>query len=144
MLNRGPAAYSSILVAEEVLDRLQREQANDEAIQPLMRQVNRIHIMEEARHVSFARLRPRMTSNTDRGCCRWRLSSKDDPSGRRRLVRSGALGVEARRQAEQREERVGVEEERELGDPAALELQHLERPRLVAAVRARLVLPERG
>jgi hypothetical protein len=55
VLNRGPAAYSAILVAEEVLDRLQREQAGDESIQPLMRQVNKIHIMEEARHVSFAR-----------------------------------------------------------------------------------------
>lgn len=55
VLNRGPAAYASILVAEEVLDRLQREQAGDESIQPLMRQVNKIHIMEEARHVSFAR-----------------------------------------------------------------------------------------
>jgi anti-anti-sigma regulatory factor len=30
----------------------------------------------------------------------------------------GALGVEPRRQAEEREERVGVEEERELDDPA--------------------------
>ena len=51
----GPASYGAILVAEEVLDRLQREQANDDRVQPLMRQVNRIHIMEEARHVSFAR-----------------------------------------------------------------------------------------
>ena len=51
----GPASYGAILVAEEVLDRLQREQAGDERVQPLMRQVNRIHIMEEARHVSFAR-----------------------------------------------------------------------------------------
>ncbi|MEJ2867070.1 diiron oxygenase [Actinomycetospora sp. OC33-EN08] len=55
VVNWGPAAYASILVAEEVLDRLQREQADDERIQPLMRQVNRIHIMEEARHVAFAR-----------------------------------------------------------------------------------------
>ena len=55
LVSWGPAAYGAILVAEEVLDRLQREQANDEHIQPLMRQVNRIHIMEEARHVSFAR-----------------------------------------------------------------------------------------
>ena len=55
VISRGPAAYASILVAEEVLDRLQREQAGDDAIQPLMRQVNRIHIMEEARHVAFAR-----------------------------------------------------------------------------------------
>jgi hypothetical protein len=30
----------------------------------------------------------------------------------------GALGVEPRRQAEEREERVGVQEERELDDPA--------------------------
>ncbi len=55
VLNRGPSAYASILVAEEVLDRLQREQVGDESIQPLMRQVNRIHIVEEARHVAFAR-----------------------------------------------------------------------------------------
>ena len=55
VINWGPAAYASILVAEEVLDRLQREQANDASIQPLMRQVNRIHIVEEARHVAFAR-----------------------------------------------------------------------------------------
>jgi hypothetical protein len=51
----GPSAYATILVAEEVLDRLQREQADDPEVQPLMRQVNKIHIMEEARHVSFAR-----------------------------------------------------------------------------------------
>jgi hypothetical protein len=51
----GPSAYATILVAEEVLDRLQREQADDPDVQPLMRQVNKIHVMEEARHVSFAR-----------------------------------------------------------------------------------------
>ncbi|HEY2225923.1 diiron oxygenase [Actinomycetospora sp.] len=51
----GPSAYATILVAEEVLDRLQREQAEDPDVQPLMRQVNKIHVMEEARHVSFAR-----------------------------------------------------------------------------------------
>ncbi|MBH5333464.1 diiron oxygenase [Streptomyces pactum] len=51
----GPAMFGSILVAEEILDRLQREMANDESVQPLMRMVNRIHILEEARHVTFAR-----------------------------------------------------------------------------------------
>jgi len=51
----GPALYGSILVAEEVLDRLQREQMNDPEIQPLVRMVNRIHVLEEARHVTFAR-----------------------------------------------------------------------------------------
>ncbi|AEW92403.1 MULTISPECIES: AurF N-oxygenase family protein [Streptomycetaceae] len=51
----GPAMFGSILVAEEVLDRLQREMVNDDSVQPLMRMVNRIHILEEARHVTFAR-----------------------------------------------------------------------------------------
>ena len=36
-------------------------------------------------------------------------------------------------QAEEREERLGVEEERELDDPAVRDLEHLQRPRLVAA-----------
>lgn len=51
----GPAMYGSILVAEEILDRMQREQMNDPQIQPLVRMVNRIHVLEEARHVTFAR-----------------------------------------------------------------------------------------
>ncbi|WEV25807.1 diiron oxygenase [Streptomyces sp. 71268] len=51
----GPAMYGSILVAEEITDRLQREMTGSDEIQPLMRMVNRIHIMEEARHVTFAR-----------------------------------------------------------------------------------------
>ncbi|RZQ62636.1 AurF N-oxygenase family protein [Amycolatopsis suaedae] len=55
IIGYGPALYGSILVAEEVLDRLQREQMNDPEIQPLVRMVNRIHVLEEARHVTFAR-----------------------------------------------------------------------------------------
>ncbi|WP_086663102.1 AurF N-oxygenase family protein [Lentzea kentuckyensis] len=51
----GPAMYGSILVAEEILDRLQREAMNDETVQPIVRMVNRIHVLEEARHVRFAR-----------------------------------------------------------------------------------------
>jgi hypothetical protein len=51
----GPAMYGSILVAEEVLDRIQREAMQDESVQPLVRMVNRIHVLEEARHVRFAR-----------------------------------------------------------------------------------------
>ncbi|WP_216214295.1 AurF N-oxygenase family protein [Amycolatopsis aidingensis] len=55
VIGYGPALYGSILVAEEILDRLQREQMNDPEIQPLVRMVNRIHVLEEARHVTFAR-----------------------------------------------------------------------------------------
>jgi hypothetical protein len=40
-----------------------------------------------------------------------------------------AGSVEARGQAEQREEALGVEEERDAGDPVALDLEDLERPR---------------
>jgi hypothetical protein len=52
---RGPAMWGAVLLGEELIDRYQREQADDESIQPLMRMVNRIHIMEEARHIGFAR-----------------------------------------------------------------------------------------
>ncbi|WP_369211971.1 AurF N-oxygenase family protein [Streptomyces flavofungini] len=47
--------FTSTLVVEEVLDRFQREAAQDERIQPLVRSVCRLHVSEEARHVSFAR-----------------------------------------------------------------------------------------
>jgi hypothetical protein len=52
---RGPALFAPVLVAEEVTDRLQRATMNDESINPLIRMVNRIHVVEEARHVRFAR-----------------------------------------------------------------------------------------
>ena len=52
---RGPALFAPVLVAEEVTDRLQRATMNDESINPLVRMVNRIHVVEEARHVRFAR-----------------------------------------------------------------------------------------
>ncbi len=54
-LARGPAMWGGILIGEEITDRFQREQVNDESIQPLMRMVNRIHIIEESRHISYAR-----------------------------------------------------------------------------------------
>src|SRR5690242_11322106 len=52
---RGPAVFAPVLVAEEVTDRMQRETMHDESINPLVRMVNRIHVVEEARHVRFAR-----------------------------------------------------------------------------------------
>ena len=54
-LATGPALFAPVLVAEEMTDRLQRETVNDEDVQPLVRMVNRIHVVEEARHVRFAR-----------------------------------------------------------------------------------------
>jgi hypothetical protein len=51
----GPSMFASVLVAEETLDRMQREIMADDSLQPLSRQVSRIHVTEEARHVRYAR-----------------------------------------------------------------------------------------
>ena len=51
----GVSAYASILVAEEILDRWQRELMKDDRVQPLVRMVCRVHVLEEARHMTFAR-----------------------------------------------------------------------------------------
>lgn len=52
---RGVTLFAPTLVAEEITDRLQRATMHDETINPLIRMVNRIHVVEEARHVRFAR-----------------------------------------------------------------------------------------
>jgi hypothetical protein len=51
----GPSLFASVLVAEETLDRLQRECLAAEGLLPLAVEVSRIHVTEEARHVSYAR-----------------------------------------------------------------------------------------
>jgi hypothetical protein len=51
----GPSAYAAILVAEEILDIFQRDLMKDERVQPLTRATSRIHVVEEARHMRFAR-----------------------------------------------------------------------------------------
>ncbi|MFL6108369.1 MAG: AurF N-oxygenase family protein [Marmoricola sp.] len=52
---RGPSAYAGILIGEEPVDRWQRAAMGDDNLQPLIRMVSRIHVVEEARHVTFAR-----------------------------------------------------------------------------------------
>ncbi|MFB8282193.1 AurF N-oxygenase family protein [Nocardia colli] len=51
----GPATMGGLLLVEETLDRLQRENMDDPRIQPHMRQLNKIHVLEEARHITYAR-----------------------------------------------------------------------------------------
>lgn len=51
----GAETFAAILIAEEILDRFQRETMADESVQPLVRQVCRVHVIEEARHVRYAR-----------------------------------------------------------------------------------------
>jgi hypothetical protein len=52
---RGPHMYAAILLAEEILDAFQREIMSDATLQPLIRAVAHIHVVEEARHVKYAR-----------------------------------------------------------------------------------------
>ncbi len=67
VMARGPAMWGAILLGEEITDRYQRELVADESIQPLVRMVSRIHIMEEARHIGFARTElMRSVANTSR------------------------------------------------------------------------------
>src|SRR3954452_20618598 len=51
----GPSAYAAILVAEEILDIFQLVLSKDERVQPLTRATSQIHVVEEARHMRFAR-----------------------------------------------------------------------------------------
>jgi hypothetical protein len=51
----GAVAYGGTLFAEEILDVMQREFMKDERVQPVTRTVSKIHVLEEARHIRFAR-----------------------------------------------------------------------------------------
>jgi hypothetical protein len=51
----GEAAYAAILVAEEVLDVMQRDWMRDARVVPFVRTINNIHVVEESRHMKFAR-----------------------------------------------------------------------------------------
>ncbi|WP_018177111.1 AurF N-oxygenase family protein [Jongsikchunia kroppenstedtii] len=52
----GPSVSGATLLIEEILDRAQREAMNDPMMQPQLRQSMKIHVLEEARHITFARL----------------------------------------------------------------------------------------
>lgn len=54
-LARGEGAYGGILVAEEVLDVMQRDLMRDDRILPIIQVTSRIHVVEESRHMTFAR-----------------------------------------------------------------------------------------
>lgn len=53
--SRGPLTFAAALYVEEILDIRQREALRDESLQPLAREVSRLHVIEEARHMRYAR-----------------------------------------------------------------------------------------
>jgi len=52
---KGPEAYLAMLAAEELLDMTNRATMKDDRVHPTSRQIAKVHVMEEARHVAFAR-----------------------------------------------------------------------------------------
>jgi hypothetical protein len=50
-----PGSFTGTLLAEEILDWMQRLTFPDERVQPLVRGVTRIHVVEESRHIRYAR-----------------------------------------------------------------------------------------
>ncbi|MEU2873473.1 diiron oxygenase [Streptomyces olivoreticuli] len=76
-ISTTPGSFACTLLGEEILDYMQRLTFPDERVQTIVRGVTRIHVVEEARHVRYAReeLRRQMVT-----CPRWeagltRLSS---------------------------------------------------------------------
>jgi hypothetical protein len=51
----GVQTFAGTMYVEEILDAFQREAMDDESLQPIVRQVSRIHVVEEARHIGYAR-----------------------------------------------------------------------------------------
>lgn len=70
--------FAATLLVEEVQDHLQRVILADERVHPLVRQICRIHVAEEARHVSFARAELR---DAVRGASRRRLACHRELTG---------------------------------------------------------------
>ncbi|PBC96232.1 P-aminobenzoate N-oxygenase AurF [Streptomyces sp. OV198] len=54
-ISTTPGSFTATLLGEEILDWMQRLTFPDERVQSLVRGVTRIHVVEEARHVRYAR-----------------------------------------------------------------------------------------
>ncbi|MFF3953567.1 diiron oxygenase [Streptomyces sp. NPDC001890] len=54
-ISTTPGSFAATLLGEEILDWMQRLTFPDERVQTLIRGVTRIHVVEEARHVRYAR-----------------------------------------------------------------------------------------
>ncbi|MGQ0779429.1 MAG: AurF N-oxygenase family protein [Pseudonocardiales bacterium] len=54
-VSHGALSFGATIYVEEILDALQREQMADESLQPIVQTVSRIHVIEEARHIRYAR-----------------------------------------------------------------------------------------
>jgi hypothetical protein len=54
-ISNGTLTFGGAIYVEELLDAVQREQMVDESLQPMVQKVSWIHVVEEARHIRYAR-----------------------------------------------------------------------------------------
>jgi hypothetical protein len=54
-ISNNVLTFAGTMFVEEILDSFQRDAMDDETLQPIVRQVSRIHVIEESRHISYAR-----------------------------------------------------------------------------------------
>jgi hypothetical protein len=54
-VSNGTLTFAGALFVEEILDQLQREAMTDASLQPLVRAISRVHVVEESRHMRYAR-----------------------------------------------------------------------------------------
>jgi hypothetical protein len=54
-ISNGTLTFGGAIYIEEILDTLQREQMVDESLQPIVQKISWIHVVEEARHIRYAR-----------------------------------------------------------------------------------------
>ncbi|MFI9272859.1 diiron oxygenase [Kitasatospora sp. NPDC052896] len=55
LLNDTTLTFAGAIFVEEFTDAMQREMIRDESLQPLARSIARIHVIEEARHIGYAK-----------------------------------------------------------------------------------------
>ncbi|GAA1236414.1 diiron oxygenase [Kitasatospora nipponensis] len=55
LLNDTTLTFAGAIFVEEFTDAMQREMIRDESLQPLARAVAKIHVIEEARHIGYAK-----------------------------------------------------------------------------------------
>ncbi|PZS32497.1 MAG: hypothetical protein DLM61_06805 [Pseudonocardiales bacterium] len=53
--SNGTLSFGGAIYVEEILDAVQREQMTDQSLQPMVQKVSWIHVVEEARHIRYAR-----------------------------------------------------------------------------------------
>ncbi|QMU79174.1 diiron oxygenase [Streptacidiphilus sp. PB12-B1b] len=83
-----PGAFTATLLVEEILDRFQRLTFPDQSVQPLIQGITRIHVVEEARHVRYAREELRRQMAT---CPAWERQFTRTVSGEASVVVARAL-----------------------------------------------------